>query len=65
KVKVTVYDLAGNPVKVLYNRKAPAGVTNVRWYGKNKKGRKVIQGVYYVVTMIGKKRHVKKVLIVR
>ena len=65
KVKITVYDLAGNPVKVLYNKKGQAGMNEVRWYGKNKKGKKVVQGVYYVVIMIGKERHVKKVLIVR
>ncbi|KKL69890.1 hypothetical protein LCGC14_2110410, partial [marine sediment metagenome] len=65
KVKITVYDLAGNPVKVLYNRTATAGMNHVKWYGKNKRGRKVVLGVYYVVTMIGKDRHVKKVLVVR
>ena len=65
KVKITVYDLAGNPVKVLYDKKGKAGMNEVRWYGKNKRGKKVVQGVYYVVTMIGKKRHVHKVLVVR
>jgi hypothetical protein len=65
KVKVTVYDTAGNPVKELYNRTAPAGVNNVRWYGKNKKGRKVIPEIYFIVTRIGKKRHVHKVLVVK
>ncbi|KKK96286.1 hypothetical protein LCGC14_2664280, partial [marine sediment metagenome] len=62
KVKITVYDLAGNPVKELYKRKAPAGLNEVRWYGKNKRGRKVVQGVYYIVVKIGRSRHVKKVL---
>jgi hypothetical protein len=65
KVNVTVYDLAGNPVKELYDRRAPAGLTEVRWYGKNKRGRKVVPGVYYVVTTIDKKRDMKKVLIVK
>jgi hypothetical protein len=65
KVNVTVYDLAGNPVKELYDRRAPAGLTEVRWYGKNKRGRKVVPGVYYIVTTIDKKRDMKKVLIVR
>jgi hypothetical protein len=65
KVKVTVYDSAGNIVKELYNRTAPAGISNVRWYGKNKKGRKVIPEIYFIVTRIGKKRHVHKVLVVK
>jgi hypothetical protein len=65
KVRVAVYDTAGNLVKELYNRKAPAGITNVRWYGKNKRGRKVIPEIYFVVTRIGNKRHVHKVLVVK
>jgi flagellar hook assembly protein FlgD len=65
KVNITVYDLAGKPVDVLYNRKAPTGINNVRWYGKNKRGRKVGPGIYYVVIMLGKERHVEKVLVVR
>ena len=65
KVKITVYDLAGNSVKELYKRKAPAGLNEVRWYGKNKRGRKVVQGVYYIVVKIGRSRHVKKVLVVK
>jgi hypothetical protein len=65
KVNITVYDLAGKPVKVLYNRTASAGLNNVRWYGKNKRGRKVGPGIYYVVIMLGEKRHVEKVLVVK
>jgi flagellar hook assembly protein FlgD len=65
KVNITVYDLAGNPVKELYDRTAPAGLTEVRWYGKNKRGRKVVPGLYYIVTKIGKSRDVKKVLVVK
>jgi len=40
-------------------------LNEVKWYGKNKKGRKVVPEVYFVVVTIGKERYVKKVLVVR
>ena len=65
KVNITVYDLAGRPVKVLYNKVGNPGLNEVVWNGKNKRGRNVVPGVYYVVVMIGKERYVKKVLVVK
>ncbi|KPJ87378.1 MAG: hypothetical protein AMS17_08715, partial [Spirochaetes bacterium DG_61] len=65
KVNITVYDLNGDPVKVIYKRMASAGLNEALWYGKNKAGRPVVQGVYFVVVRIGKSRHIKKVLVVR
>ncbi len=65
KVNITVYDLNGDPVKVLYNRVAGAPLNEAVWDGKNKRGRAVVQGVYFVVVKIGKERFVKKVLVVR
>jgi flagellar hook assembly protein FlgD len=65
KVTVTVYDLAGDPVKKLFSKTADVGLNEVPWDGKNKRGRKVVQGVYYVVTKVGKERYVHKVLMVR
>jgi hypothetical protein len=65
KLNITVYDLAGDPVKVLYNRTAAAGVNEVVWDGKNRRGNAVVPGVYYVVVRIEKDRHVHKVLVVK
>jgi hypothetical protein len=65
KVTITLYDLAGRPVKVLYNRTGNVGLNEVTWDGKNKDGKTVVPGVYYVVVMIGKDRYVHKVLVVR
>ena len=64
-VTITVYDLAGDSVKVLYNGTANAGMNEVSWDGKNKRGRPVVQGVYLIVVKIGKDRHVRKVLAVK
>jgi hypothetical protein len=37
----------------------------VRWYGKNKRGKTVVPGVYFVLIRIGKERHMQKVLITK
>jgi hypothetical protein len=60
-----VYDLAGDTVKVLYNRSTNAGMNEVVWDGTSKRGRPVVQGVYYIVVKIGKERYVRKVLVVK
>jgi flagellar hook assembly protein FlgD len=64
-VNITVYDLAGDPVKVLFSRTANQGMNEVVWDGKSKRGRPVVQGVYYIVVKIGNQRHVRKVLVVK
>ncbi len=65
KVNVTVYNLSGNPVKVLFNKTGVPGLNEVTWNGKNKKGRLVSRAVYYVLIKIGKERYTRKVLIVK
>jgi hypothetical protein len=65
KVNITVYNLAGNPVKVIFNKKGVPGLNEVAWDGKNKKGRLVSRAVYYVLIKIGKTRYTRKVLIVK
>jgi hypothetical protein len=65
KLNITVYDLAGDPVHVLFNRTAAAGMSEVIWDGKNRRGNAVVPGVYYVVVRIEKERHIHKVLVVR
>jgi flagellar hook assembly protein FlgD len=65
KVTITVYDLAGRPVKVLYNRTGNIGLNEVIWDGKNRDGRTVVPGVYYIVVLIDKERYVHKVLVAR
>ena len=60
-----MYDLAGRPVAELYDRVGSPGLNEVIWNGKNRRGQKVVPGVYYVVVRIGKERYVKKVLVVK
>ena len=65
KVTVTVYDLAGDQVDVLYNQTGSTGVNEVTWDGKNKRGKAVVPGVYYIVVKIERQRYVQKALVVR
>lgn len=65
KVTVTVYDLAGDQVDVLYNQTGSTGVNEVIWDGKNKRGKAVVPGVYYIVVKIDRQRYVQKALVVK
>jgi len=65
KVTITAYDLAGNPVKVLFDGTGSAGTNLVTWNGRNRNGAVVVPGVYYMVIKIGSDRYVRKVLIVK
>jgi hypothetical protein len=64
-VTITVYDLAGDPVKTLFRGSANPGMNEVSWDGKSRRGRAVVQGVYLIVVKIEKDRHVRKVLVVK
>jgi len=65
KVSISVYDIAGDRVKLLKNKNEASGVHLVTWNGKNQKGQNCIPGLYYVLINIGKKRYIKKVLILK
>jgi hypothetical protein len=65
KVTITAYDLAGNPVKVLFNGTGSTGTNLVTWNGRNRNGATVVPGVYYMVIKIGSDRYVRKVLVVK
>ncbi|UCB47059.1 MAG: hypothetical protein JSV25_06495, partial [Spirochaetota bacterium] len=64
-VKITVYDLVGDPVKVISNTTGSTGANLATWDGKNQRGAVVVPGVYYIVIKIGMERFVRKVLVVK
>ena len=65
KISVTVYDLNGDPVAELFKQKRMPGSNLITWDGKNRRGKIVVPGVYFIVVKVGGKRYVKKVLVVR
>ncbi|MBW7887808.1 MAG: T9SS type A sorting domain-containing protein [Bacteroidetes bacterium] len=46
KVKVVVYNLIGQKVKMLANHTLKAGVHTIQWNGDNETGEKAANGVY-------------------
>jgi hypothetical protein len=64
-VSVTVYDVAGRPVKKIYNGSAFFGVRTFDWNGSNENDDKVPSGVYFVKTIAGAASEVRKVVVVR
>jgi hypothetical protein len=64
-VKVTVFDVAGRPVKTVHNGLLYSGVATLEWDGTNESDRKVPSGVYFIKTIAGTVVDVKKVIVVR
>jgi len=64
-VSVIVYDVAGRPVKKIYDGSAFSGVRTFDWNGTNDNDDKVPSGVYFVKTIAGSTSEVRKVVVVR
>lgn len=45
--RVTVHDIAGRTIRVLFDDVAPAGESSVRWDGRDTDGSEVASGVYF------------------
>jgi len=54
RVKIVVYDLLGEVVKVLADRVYPKGISRVRWDGTDEFGKHVSAGVYFYRMEVGK-----------
>lgn len=65
KIRAKVYDLAGNPVKTLADKTYAAGTHSITWDGKSRRGRPVVQDVYFIVVIVNGTREVFKVLVVK
>ncbi len=48
RVRVDVFDVAGRRVTTLLDSQRPSGVGEVRWHGRDDRGRAVAAGVYFV-----------------
>ena len=65
KVTVTVYDLAGDVVEVIFDQTGSVGSNEVSWDGKNRRGKNVVPGIYFITVLIDNKRYVLKALVVK
>ncbi|MEK7766740.1 MAG: hypothetical protein AAB368_10920, partial [bacterium] len=59
-LRLTVYTLVGEPVRVLYDGPAPGGQTIVEWDGRNDRGRLVASGGYLLVAELPDGRRVRR-----
>ena len=64
-VRLVIYNIAGQRVATLVNRKMSAGFHQVQWNGKNRNGQQAASGVYIYRLTAGKQQFVKKMLLVR
>ncbi|MCK4352624.1 S8 family serine peptidase [candidate division WOR-3 bacterium] len=65
EVSLKIYDLTGRLVTTLVNERQQPGHYNVVWNGKNKRGEKVVCGLYFYRLEAGSFVQTKKMLLIR
>lgn len=63
-ISIEIYDIAGNLVKTLLNKR-DIGYGSVLWRGRNAQGERVPQGVYFVCLQTPQYKTVKKVVVLK
>ena len=61
----TVYDMFGNTVKTLVDKKRSLGFKSVQWNAKNNQGQPVFAGMYVYTIEVGKYRQTKKMIVLK
>ncbi|MCD4796609.1 MAG: DUF1573 domain-containing protein [Candidatus Cloacimonetes bacterium] len=64
-VKIEVFNIKGQKVKTLVEKKLQPGYYSVVWNGKNETGKSVSSGVYFYKFKAGKYLNVKKMLMIK
>jgi len=64
-VRVSVYDVTGRPVRVLFEGRLPADCRHVSWDGRDQRGQRVSSGVYFVQAVAGVDRTTRSVVLLR
>jgi hypothetical protein len=65
KITAKVYDLAGHYVKTLVDSNFNEGTHSITWDGRSRRGKPVVQDVYFIVLNVGSTRNILKVLVVK
>ena len=65
RVKLAIYDVAGENIAVLVDREQPAGNYTAAWNGLNRSGRRAASGVYLYRLEAGDVTLVRKLILVR
>jgi len=64
-VKLTIYDILGNTIRTLVNKKQEHGTYRVYWDGTDQQGNEIASGIYFYELLSGNQRQVKKLLYIR
>ncbi len=64
-VKLTIYNVLGQKVKLMVNEYQTAGTKNVVWDGRNENGEKVTSGIYFYKLQAGNFVQTKKMSVVK
>jgi flagellar hook assembly protein FlgD len=64
-VTITVFDLKGDIVNVLYRGQRAAGEYSTTWDGRNRGGRVVARGLYFIKVVGPDVNEIRKVLVVK
>ncbi|MFQ5651427.1 MAG: DNRLRE domain-containing protein [bacterium] len=60
-VKIIIYNLLGQQVRILVDGVQAAGFKKVQWNGRNKAGHDVGTGVYFVRLVVGERKLIRKI----
>jgi hypothetical protein len=65
RVRITVYNILGQKVKTLLDRRERAGRKRVAWDGKNETGNEVSSGIYFYRIEAGEFKKTKRMLLLK
>ena len=65
KVKLKVYNVLGQQIRVLIDEKQKAGRYTIQWNGLNEKGLSVTSGVYFYIINAGEYTEIRKMMLLR
>jgi hypothetical protein len=64
-VRLTVHDASGTLVRVVHEGPIAAGITEIRWDGRNATGHRVPSGTYFCALHSGAEKSIRRALVVR
>jgi flagellar hook assembly protein FlgD len=63
-VKITIFDLLGQQIKILFNEQQQGGSYQISWDGRDGQGRPVAAGIYFYHLHVGQTTYVKKMVMI-
>ena len=64
-VTIDIYNIRGQKVKTLLDKRLDDGIHNIVWYGDDNYGQSVSSGVYFYKTRIGEKDSIRKMMMIK